>query len=143
MQCETQAVCVGSQLGGAPLAPATREEMHGAVARLSSLALATGRMPVMPLVPCDSPWIHRADGAFHGIRDHEVRLPACRHPDAHPEPIPALSQGSPSRIWKGRGSGPKSIRGVSKAHSALHQPTPRSPTHTISALFGQLACSLR
>jgi hypothetical protein len=70
--------------------------MHGAVARLSSLALATGRMPVMPLVPCDSPWIGRADGAFHGIRDHEVRLSVCHHPDAaHPKPIPTPSQGNP------------------------------------------------
>ena len=42
------------------------------VGRFVTLAMATGRKPVLPYVPCDSTWIKKMGNTFQGLRDDEV-----------------------------------------------------------------------
>ena len=47
-----------------------------------SLEVAVGRIPVVPRVPCDAPWIERDAQAFVGVAAHggsEVVAAPCEH----------------------------------------------------------------
>ena len=43
------------------------------IARLIALAVELNRVPVIPGLPCDAPWITRRDGARFGIKVRSIQ----------------------------------------------------------------------